>query len=639
MKSTTETIWSEAEREAWRLPAELTVSQWADKHRILPNWVAEPGPWRTDRTPHLRGIMDAFCDPEVEFIIVQKPRQTGGTEGMLNMIGYSISEDPGPSMLVMARDEDCDYMAEKRLRPMVNNSAELLSHTTGRIWDLSKTDFSFDLMDLFFASSNSPSSLKSKPIRYLYLDEVNDYPPFVGKEASPIDTAINTTLTFWDRKIIIVSTPTTTDGHITIFLGKSRIHHRYIPCPHCGEYSIWQFSQLKIAKDLRDPDKIRQMPGCVWYECEHCGGRIEELQKEELSKKGVWLAEGEKIKPDGTVYGQAKKSKRYSGFQFSALISPWVSWPEIMARWFEANTEEGIAIGKLFDFMNHILAEPYTETATRIEVQQLDKNKGGFSRGTVPDECLILVAGADYHEDTRGAVRIDYEARGFGYGERNFVISSGAANSWEQFESEVLLSPFPWSNPDGPRANEPELAVMLAFIDSGFKPDEVYNFCLRYPHICIPTKGASHTQRTPLVVSNLEKTTGHRQKRYRGMQLVLIDTDFFKDKVHNWAAKEAGQAGSTQFYAEIPDYYFREFTNERKERRRGRYGQVIWRWVPVSKGAKTHHLDTAVNAAAAGFYKRVQYLRRPAEQRISAALAGKRKISLSELQRQKRLNR
>ncbi len=621
MKSVVEqSVWSEAERNAWRLPAELTVSQWADRHRVLdPRSSAESGPWRTDRTAYLRGIMDAFSDPEVEVVVVQKPPQSAGTEGILNMIGYTIDHDPGPALLVEPRDEDCDYVSENRLKPMIEASSALQSHTTGRIWDLSKDEFHFDRMTLYFAASNSPAGLAAKPIRYLFLDEVNKYPPFTGKEASPIDLAIKRTITYWDRKIVIISTPTTTDGHITIIIGKTRIHDLYIPCPHCGEYSIWKFEQLKIPKTLRDPDKIRQTTGEIYYECEHCNGRIDEIRKDELVAKGKWVAEGQKIDAEGNITGTAKRSKRRSGFRYSALISPWVFWTEVMAQWFEANTEEGIAIGKLLDFKNSILAIAYTETAIKTEVQELIKNKGEFSRGTVPDDCLVLMAGADYHEDARGMVRIDYEVRGFGYGERNFVISSGAAHSWEQLEAEVLFNPFPWSNPDGPRGTESELAVMQLFIDSGYKPDEVYSFCLRHPAICKPTKGASSAQRTPLVITNLEKTTGHRRRQYRGMQLVMIDTDFFKNKVHGWASRQPGQAGSTEFYAEIPDYYFREFTNEQKVKTRSRYGQIIWRWKPVSSGAATHHLDTAVNAAAAGYFRRVQYLRRPAEQRQSAA--------------------
>ena len=38
----------------------IPVSDWADRHRILPPTSAEPGRWRTDRTPYLRAVMDAL---------------------------------------------------------------------------------------------------------------------------------------------------------------------------------------------------------------------------------------------------------------------------------------------------------------------------------------------------------------------------------------------------------------------------------------------------------------------------------------------------------------------------------------------------------------------------------------------------
>ena len=44
-----------------RPPPQLTVSQWADQHRVLGTRASsEPGPWRTSRTPYLREIMDAL---------------------------------------------------------------------------------------------------------------------------------------------------------------------------------------------------------------------------------------------------------------------------------------------------------------------------------------------------------------------------------------------------------------------------------------------------------------------------------------------------------------------------------------------------------------------------------------------------
>lgn len=75
-------LWAD---ELWRAGAApeptLTVSQWADAHRLLPDLSAEPGTWRTARVPYLRAIMDGLsaCDP-IERVVLMKGGQLGGTD-------------------------------------------------------------------------------------------------------------------------------------------------------------------------------------------------------------------------------------------------------------------------------------------------------------------------------------------------------------------------------------------------------------------------------------------------------------------------------------------------------------------------------------------------------------------------------
>jgi len=621
MLSKTTTLWSKAERDAWRLPEDLTVSQWADKNRKLPSSTAEPGQYRLSRTPWAKKPMDAFSDPEVEEIDLMWPRQTSKSTSVQNMIGYAIDQDPGDMLYVVPREKDVVDRSAKIFRPMLEDSPALNRHITASPRDLQTESFTLDRMTLYFGWAGSPAELKQRAIKYLFFDEPDSYPPFSGKESDPVSLASHCTTTFWDRKIVKVCTPRTKDDYIWPSYALSNKQEYYIPCPHCGQWAVWKFIRLKLPKILRDPDEIRNNPGVVWYECEFCKTHIEEVQKEELVAAGDWLPEGQCFDADGSIKGQAKRNKRHSGFYTAAFISPWISWIEIMARWFTANTEEGIATGRLFDFTTEILAQPWEERGRAVKANELEKRRGGFSRGTVPDECLVLVAGADYHEDQFGNKRIDYEVRGFGYALRNWVISSGRADSWEQLEDEVLFSPFPWANPAGPNKGKPELAVIQLFIDARFLPDEVCGFCIRHPGIAMPAMGAPGRQRTPLVISNWEKASQGRAKRYRGLQLMNIDTEFFKNQVTGWAEKEAGEPGATEYYAEIPDVYFTEFCNEQKIKTRDKWGREHWVWRPVKKGAPTHFLDTAVNAAAAAFYRKIQYLRRPAEQRAAAAAA------------------
>ena len=81
-------------------PDDLTVSQWADRHRRLsPETSAEAGPWRTARTPYLKEPMDAFNDPKVTNIVMVAASQVGKSEFLLNCIGYVIDAGRCPKIL------------------------------------------------------------------------------------------------------------------------------------------------------------------------------------------------------------------------------------------------------------------------------------------------------------------------------------------------------------------------------------------------------------------------------------------------------------------------------------------------------------------------------------------------------------
>jgi len=94
----------------------LTVSQWADAYRQLSaKSSSEPGPWRTERTPYLREIMDALSlDSPVSRVVVMKSAQMGAPlavdtpiptpNGWSNMgdlqVGDRVFDDRGRVVLV-----------------------------------------------------------------------------------------------------------------------------------------------------------------------------------------------------------------------------------------------------------------------------------------------------------------------------------------------------------------------------------------------------------------------------------------------------------------------------------------------------------------------------------------------------------
>jgi len=246
-QATLPAIWSNRVQEAWKLPERVTVSAWADiKRRLDPMTSAEPGQWRTDRTPYLRGIMDAFTNPLIEKITLEMSTQIGKTEAMLNMLGYAIDQDPGPTLFVYPREPDAKTASVTRIKPMIELSPDLNSHRTQDSDDLTKLQMRLDRMYVYFAGANSPAALSQKPVRYLFLDETDKYPKFSGEEADPIKLATERTRTFWNRKIINCSTPTTSSGYIHREYERSDQRRYYVPCPYCGGYQVLVKDQIKV---------------------------------------------------------------------------------------------------------------------------------------------------------------------------------------------------------------------------------------------------------------------------------------------------------------------------------------------------------------------------------------------------------
>ena len=190
----------------------LTVTQWADRKRVLPATSSMPGRWRTSFTPYLAGIMDAFTDPEIEEISILKSTQVGGTEVILNMMGYVIEQDPSPTMVVYPTESLGEYISENRIQQMVRLCPSLRER-----FDPSskRLELQFSGMYIIISGANSSPSLASYSIRFLFMDEIDKYPATAGRDSDPRALARERTRTYDnEKKIVNASTPTYEAGPI-----------------------------------------------------------------------------------------------------------------------------------------------------------------------------------------------------------------------------------------------------------------------------------------------------------------------------------------------------------------------------------------------------------------------------------------
>jgi len=158
----------------------LTVSEWADRYRVLSQRASsEPGRWRTERTPYLREIMDCLSPSSpYQRVVFMKGSQVGGSECGNNRIAYVIRQAPGPMMAVAPTVELAKRNSKQRLDPLIEKSEVLRERVKERrSQDSGNTVLSKEFPGgvLILTGANSAVGLRSMPARYLFLDEVDGW--------------------------------------------------------------------------------------------------------------------------------------------------------------------------------------------------------------------------------------------------------------------------------------------------------------------------------------------------------------------------------------------------------------------------------------------------------------------------------
>lgn len=571
--------WSDLEKLAWVPPENLTVSEWADRHRVLHALTSsEPGPWRTTRVPYLKGVMDAFGDPKIERITFLAATQVGKTSFIENALGYQADQDPGPALLVMPREEDAISIGQRRIRPMLEGSPQLSRHLSDSKTDNKMKEIRLKRSMVHFAGANSPADLASRAVRYLFCDEVDKYPLFSGREADPISLAEERTRTYWNRKVVITSTPTTRHGLIWRNYESSNQLNYYVPCPHCNHSQVLEFAQVKWPESEREPSRIRQ-ERLAWYECEACSGRITDLDKTRMLENGEWKS----ITPE-------KENSTHLGFRIHALYSPWLTFSEVAAKFLEAKSGGPAA---LMNFVNSYLAWIWEEKSEKVDTDDLEVRVKEYTRGTVPDGAVVLTAGVDVQGGDQPYLY--YTIRAWGAHEESWLIEAGRLESGlEQLVPVILNRVFP--------GVDRQFRVTMTFIDSGYRTNEVYAFCRKHYERVRPIKGQQRISGVPLRATKIDRDSTGDTIRH-SVRLFHIDTSYFKDKVTRLMTAQDGEPGAWHLHSDVPPEYLRQVTSEHKILTRNRRtGAVKSEWTQKPGGAQNHWWDTEIYATAAAHH-------------------------------------
>lgn len=545
-------------------PEKLTVSEWAEKYRILDETSNFSGKWSNDITPYLVGIMDAFNDPYIQEINFCKPTQVGGTEAMLNMLGWTITQNPSPTMIIYPDDDLAKDTSNDRLKPSLTKTKEV----NDRFYRNSSKELNlkFRGMSIYLRGSHSPGKLASKAIKYLFFDEIDKMDGASKKEASPYKLAKERTKTFnYSRKIYTCSTPTLKTNYVwRIHEDADEQRNYFVPCPHCCEFFTFKWKQIKF--DNEDGMTNEERAKTAIYVCEHCGCFITDKDKIKMLRAGEWRD----VK--GTCVGKARKVS----FWLNALYSRFLTWHDITLEFLNSKDDPE----ELQNFVNSWLAEPWEDTKLKTSTELVLERQTELPALMVPSWTKILTGGVDVQENC-----LYYSIRAWG----NFLTSQNIAHgqvfSLNEIEQVMNLAYY--------KENEDQMVVALCLIDSGYNADEVYDFCARNSDWALPVKGSSNPMQSHFKFSTVNKSTS----KAHGMNLVIVDGGKYKDMIASRMRKENG-TGSWMVYADCDEEYATQVTAEHKVSvKKGGKSQLVW--IQKTSHADNHYLDTEVYCMAA----------------------------------------
>lgn len=571
-------------------PARLTVSEWADRYRYLsPEGSAEHGPWRTERTPYLREIMDNLSETSPVCVnVFAKGSQIGATEAGVCWAGYVIDRSPGPMLILMPTDDTVQTNVRTRYDPMI----EACPSVRAKVPPKGSKDGgntlnykSFPGGAMVFRGTNSPAGLAGNPIGKLHFDEVDRAPRDSGGEGSPLVLARRRLATFGaKRKEFYTSTPTI-EGESQIWDLFEATDQRYynVPCPHCGEFQAIEWAQIKWKGD-----------GAPWLECVHNGCVIEERSKPGMLANGKWIPTAEC--PDPSV----------RGYHLSALYSPlgWYSW-------FQAR-EEFLAAHRLMKksrdatamkaWVNTVLGLPFAEKGEAPPWEVLYSRRGDYERNKVPAGGLMLTAAADVQSN-----RIEVEIRAWGPNFQSWSVdkrvfpgdagqASGPRSPWPAMDA--LLSES-WEHELGGR-----IAITTLAIDSSDQTQAVYNWTRNKPTSRVmAVKGSSDRAHALISVPKRVDVRIDGKTVEGGATLWIVGTALAKSELYTWlkqsrpAADEPVPTGWMHWPTDYDQEWFEQLTAESlvMKVQRG-YRTFVWE----KNRERNEALDLAVyNRAAA----------------------------------------
>ena len=503
--------------------------------------------------PHLGapgGPGDAMDDGRVRRVWLQYASRLGKTYFGQCCAMKKADCNPGPMMLASSVEKTAVEVTERTYR--------IIESSPRMAWQLRpkqrrrQSCIDFDACQCTVAWSRSVSTLADKEVEFGHANEIDKWEhPSTSREADPLKLFMDRFKNRPHHKILLESTPSVR-GNSRVEQGRigSTNCQYFVPCPHCKQYQTLKMGSKdeprlywdKLPNGRSDKDLARRT---AHYICEFCQGKVEDHHRADMMRHGVWVPEGckvnsveayrmaralyistlppsagisspEKYSWEGWdkaswIVGKPLRDGPDAGYRLSSLYALSLSWGDIAAEFVSSEGRPQ----ELRNFINQWLAETW-EHVKRMETwEQLGKRlvDVNIQRGVVPAWASLLTIGMD-RQASEGQPFFPWSIDAWGPNWQCATIDYGIANSFEELLALVSRS---WPRAD----NGTSMTVGFGIIDSGYKPDGIYEFCKQCHAIrrdIWPGKGSNHVLESDYRLSQLGQNTS-----MPNMTLVYID--------------------------------------------------------------------------------------------------------------------
>jgi len=546
--------------------------------------------------------MDAITDPLIPHVVVMKSAQTGATEIILNATGYYIHQDPSPILTIQPTVEMAQAYSKDRLAPMLRDTPALRD----KVKEARSRDSGNTLLHKTFpgghwtgVGANAPAGLASRPIRVVLGDERDRFPKSAGTEGDPFSLGVKRTTTFWNRKIVEVSTPTIKGASpIEAAYEDSDKGRYFVPCPDCGHFQFLKWSQVLWEKDHEgEEEPTVHHPETAAYVCEECGSVWDDTTRWRAIKKGEWRSTAEF---NGTA-----------GFHLNEIYSPWVTLEEMVTEFIRAKKLPET----LQTFINTALGETWEEQGETVDDTGLLSRVEGYLDGTIPSEALVLTAGVDVQDD-----RLELEVAAWGEHEESWTVlyqiiygDPSAPDVWNDLDAILFKR---WMD-----RNHPAARIAAAAIDTGgHHTQATYAYCkARERRRIWAIKGQSGQPGQPIWART------PRKNNIGKVNLWMVNVDAAKSSIYARLRITEPGPGYCHFGLDRDAEYFKQLTAEKViTKYQNGFPRRVW---IKPDGKRNEALDCRVYAYAAlcGLQAMGLDLKQLAEQRDNPAPAAKQR--------------